>query len=109
MKPSKNLKAYLLIAFVAFCLFPNVVQAFKEKDGISKTIRDRRVTGVVTDSGDGLPLPGVNVTIKGSSTGVSTDANGAFAINIPNDGATLIFSFIGYGRDGVMFLLQHFI
>jgi TonB-linked SusC/RagA family outer membrane protein len=54
------------------------------------------VSGRVTSSEDGAALPGVNVTLRGSQTGTVTDANGAYAISIPDAGGTLIFSSIGY-------------
>ncbi|MDJ1495902.1 SusC/RagA family TonB-linked outer membrane protein [Cytophagaceae bacterium DM2B3-1] len=54
------------------------------------------VSGKVTDSGDGSPLPGVNVVVKGTTQGTSTDASGKFTLaNVP-DNATLVFSFIGF-------------
>ena len=52
------------------------------------------VTGVVTDQKD--PLPGVNITVKGSATGVVSDSNGSYSINVPNENAVLSFSFVGY-------------
>lgn len=53
------------------------------------------VTGRVTDeSGD--PLPGVNVLIKGTTIGTTTDAGGRYAIDVPDQDAVLVFSFIGY-------------
>jgi TonB-linked SusC/RagA family outer membrane protein len=56
--------------------------------------QDRTVSGKVTDdSGEGLP--GVNVLIKGTSTGVNTDLDGNFKISVPEEGAVLVFSFIG--------------
>nr|WP_295925084.1 TonB-dependent receptor [uncultured Dyadobacter sp.] len=42
------------------------------------------------------PLIGVNVIVKGTSTGTSTDAEGRFSLSAPDGGGTLIFSFIGY-------------
>lgn len=54
------------------------------------------VTGVVSSSTDGSPLPGVNVVIKGTTLGTTTDINGAFSINIPDPNATLVFSFVGF-------------
>ncbi|MCF0069103.1 TonB-dependent receptor [Dyadobacter sp. CY261] len=42
------------------------------------------------------PLVGVNVIVKGTSTGTSTDGEGRFSLNVPDGGSTLIFSFIGY-------------
>ena len=52
------------------------------------------VTGVVTeDTGDSFP--GVNVVVKGTSIGTTTDADGKYMINVPNTDATLVFSYIG--------------
>jgi len=54
------------------------------------------VTGKVTGKDDGLPLPGVSVSVKGSPTiGTQTDVNGKYSLTAPA-GATLSFSFIGY-------------
>ncbi|MFN8353422.1 MAG: TonB-dependent receptor [Spirosomataceae bacterium] len=57
--------------------------------------QDRQVTGKVTASEDGGPLPGVNVSIKGTNKGTQTDANGIYRISVPN-GAVLLFSYVGY-------------
>jgi TonB-linked SusC/RagA family outer membrane protein len=54
------------------------------------------VTGKVTSSDDGTPLPGVSVFIKGSQTGTVTDADGRYTINAPSGTSILVFSFIGY-------------
>ena len=62
--------------------------------------QNRTVTGKVTAESDGSPLPGVNVLLKGASTGSSTNADGTFQIQVPN-GATLVFSFIGYSSKEV--------
>jgi TonB-linked SusC/RagA family outer membrane protein len=56
--------------------------------------QERNVTGKVTSSEDGTPLPGVNVVIKGSAIGTVTDVNGTYSLSVPNE-ATLVFSFIG--------------
>lgn len=56
------------------------------------------VTGKVTDMA-GNPLSGVNVIVKGTTTGTITDANGAYSLQVPAD-ATLQFTFIGMkGKD----------
>ncbi len=54
------------------------------------------VTGTVTSSSDNAALPGVNVLVKGTSTGTVTDVDGKYSINAPNDNDTLLFSSIGY-------------
>ncbi|HEU5146501.1 MAG TPA: TonB-dependent receptor [Chryseosolibacter sp.] len=53
-----------------------------------------QVSGTVSDE-NGLPLPGVNVIEKGTTKGTSTDADGKYSIAV-NEGAHLVFSFIGY-------------
>jgi len=55
--------------------------------------QDRVVEGWLNAS-DGSPLPGINVVIKGTTTGTTTDANGHYSIAAPI-GSTLVFSFIG--------------
>ncbi|MDB5020473.1 MAG: SusC/RagA family TonB-linked outer membrane protein, partial [Pedobacter sp.] len=57
-------------------------------------VADIRITGKVLDE-TGRPLIGASVKVKGASTGVSTDVNGAFVINAPENG-TLILSYTGY-------------
>jgi TonB-linked SusC/RagA family outer membrane protein len=51
------------------------------------------IKGRVVDE-KGVPLPGVNVIVKGTSNGAQTDAEGRFSIKAPAD-ATLVFSFVG--------------
>ncbi|MDR1172125.1 MAG: carboxypeptidase-like regulatory domain-containing protein, partial [Bacteroidales bacterium] len=53
------------------------------------------ITGTVRDEA-GEPMPGVNVMVKGTLTGVVSDSNGKFSINVPNKDAVLSFSFVGY-------------
>lgn len=53
--------------------------------------QDRVITGKVTDSKDGSPLSGVSVSVKGSTTGTQTDANGDYRIPVNSSAATLIF------------------
>ena len=53
------------------------------------------ISGTVNDDA-GIPIPGVNVTVKGTLVGVVTDIDGKYSINVPNNDAVLIFSFVGY-------------
>lgn len=57
--------------------------------------QNHTVSGKVTAKEDGLPVPGVSVSIKGTTTGTQTDANGRFSLSVP-DNTILTFSFIGY-------------
>ncbi|HYF67195.1 MAG TPA: TonB-dependent receptor [Ohtaekwangia sp.] len=54
------------------------------------------VKGKVIDSQDNSPLPGVNIVIKGTTTGTTTDSNGDYSIDVPDENAVLLFTFIGY-------------
>jgi DNA-binding ferritin-like protein (Dps family) len=51
------------------------------------------ITGVVSE--DGIPLPGANVIVKGTSIGTSTDFDGKYSIKVPNVNSVLEFSFVG--------------
>ncbi len=62
----------------------------------TRIARDTTVTGTVTDS-DGIPLPGVTITIEGTSIGTVTDGDGTYSLNVP-EGSALLFSFIGFER-----------
>jgi TonB-linked SusC/RagA family outer membrane protein len=62
--------------------------------------QERLVTGTVTSS-DGEVLVGVNVILKGTSTGTVTDVNGNYNLTLPTDGGTLVFSFIGFTSEEV--------
>lgn len=53
------------------------------------------VRGKVADENNG-PLANVSVTIKGSSTGVTTTGNGEFMIKVPDEHAVLVFSYVGF-------------
>src|SRR5688572_5848632 len=54
----------------------------------------RTVSGKVTSTEAGSPLPGVNVVIKGTTTGTVTDGSGDYTIDVPDTGGILVFSFI---------------
>jgi hypothetical protein len=62
--------------------------------------QDRTVTGKVLSVEDGSPLPGVNVLLKGTTNGTTTDAKGSYQLNVPQ-GAILTFSFIGLNSKDV--------
>ena len=53
------------------------------------------VSGKVRDE-NGADFPGVNVLVKGTSVGTSTDINGRYSLDVPDESAVLVFSFIGY-------------
>jgi TonB-linked SusC/RagA family outer membrane protein len=60
---------------------------------LSLWAQNLNVSGTVLDS-KGSPVAGASVVVKGSTVGVTTDANGGYTISAPAD-ATLVFSFLG--------------
>lgn len=79
------MKKFLLFSFM-------LVLAFGNSDLLAQ---ERTVSGKVTSLDEGQPLPGVNVVLKGTTTGTVTDIEGNYRLDVPQDGGTLIFSFIG--------------
>jgi len=55
-----------------------------------------QISGTVTSSVDGLALPGVNVSVKGTTIGAITDSNGRYSLNVPTGAQALTLSFIGF-------------
>src|SRR5688572_5110852 len=61
----------------------------------------RTISGTVSDS-DGQGMPGVNVIVKGTSAGTTSDANGKYNLSVNESGPViLVFSFIGYATQEV--------
>ena len=63
-----------------------------------------KISGIVTDAGNGAPIGYATVAVKGTAVGVTTDAKGAYTIPIPKgtQNATLTFSFVGYDPQEVV-------
>ena len=75
-------KIALLLAFFVFGLSVLMAQT---KD----------LTGNVTSADDGGTMPGVSISVKGTTLGTITDMNGKFNLKAPADAKTLVFSFVG--------------
>jgi TonB-linked SusC/RagA family outer membrane protein len=75
-------KNFLLVLFVAVCIQFSAAQV-------------KIVTGLVTSAEDGNPLPGVTVIVKNTVTGVTTNMDGQYSIDVPPDKLILQFSFVG--------------
>lgn len=78
----------LLLVLSAFLLLPE--SAFGQQ-----------VSGVVRDSSDASPLPGVNITVKGTTQGTATGVDGEYQLSVPSESDTLVFSFVGYRTEEV--------
>jgi len=75
-------KIVLLLAFFAIGL--NVLLA-----------QTKEITGKVTSADDGSGIPGVAVSVKGTTLGTITDMDGMFRLKVPQDAKTLLFTFVG--------------
>lgn len=85
------------VVLIAGFLIPEFVSAFPFMESITTkpyVSGDVRVNGRVTDD-KGNPMPGVTIQVEGTTTGTTTDANGRFELNAP-DNSTLTVSSIGY-------------
>ncbi len=58
--------------------------------------QDKVITGKVTDTKDGAGVAGVTVSVKGTTKGSSTTADGSFSVSVPASATTLVFSSVGY-------------
>lgn len=67
----------------------------------SQRTADQTITGRVTDGSTGSGLPGVSVVVKGTSRGTTTDTDGNYRLTVPDQGVTLVFSFIGYATQEI--------
>ena len=81
----KNLKPILASLMMLFC-FVSFAQ-------------ERTISGIVSEQG--LPLPGVNIMVKGTTRGTQTDIDGKYSIKA-SKGETLIFTYIGYSPKSVI-------
>lgn len=82
------MKKLLLLVVVLFC-------------GMSLVFaQTKQIRGTVTSSDDGMPIPGVSVAVKGTTTGTTTDLDGNFTLTVPAN-EILVFSFVGMKRQDV--------
>lgn len=84
-----------LTTFLFFISFTNITANDLIVKEPGYLLQQTQVSGTVTD-GNGDPLPGVTVLLKGTTIGTLTNAYGKYTIAIPPQNATLVFSFIGF-------------
>ncbi|PSG90652.1 SusC/RagA family TonB-linked outer membrane protein [Aurantibacter aestuarii] len=77
------MKVFIQKLYLILCLVPTIFMA------------QSIVTGNVSEKASGLPLPGVNIIIKNSSTGTSADFDGNYSLQV-NPGDVIVFSYVGF-------------
>ncbi|MGB3780426.1 MAG: TonB-dependent receptor plug domain-containing protein, partial [Tunicatimonas sp.] len=60
------------------------------------------VSGTVTDASDGTGVPGVNVLVKGTSTGTITDVEGNYNVTVSGESPILVFSSVGFATQEII-------
>jgi TonB-dependent starch-binding outer membrane protein SusC len=84
-------------------LFLFLISGFSQVYGLDKALSDNaamqqaiNVTGIVTDASRGETLPGVSVSIRGTTLGTVTDVDGRYTLAVRSPADVLVFSFVGY-------------
>ena len=83
-----KVKLYLKF-FLLFCALMGSISQTAFAQG-------RKVSGKVSDASNGSGIPGVSVTVKGTTRGVATDADGNYSVDVKSNDEILTFSFVGY-------------
>ena len=79
---------------VTFKVLENNLIVISPENLINSQQQVKRITGTVTDQ-KGVPIPGVTVVLKGTTTGIVTSSDGKYQLSVPADAKTLMFSFVG--------------
>jgi TonB-linked SusC/RagA family outer membrane protein len=95
LKPMVTILLFCGLAFPAFSLTEERASG-NDLLGSAAEMQQGRITGTVTDASNGQGMPGVNIQVKGTSTGAISDADGKYTIATTEGNPTLLFSFIGY-------------
>ena len=83
---NKSSRKRILAFFFSFALLLCTVPGFAQNIAVKGTVIDE----------SGEPLIGVNVTVKGTTIGITTDIDGNYALNVPGSNSVIVFSYIGY-------------
>ena len=89
---------WMALCTISLCSYSNAsILSHSRADVEGMLFQAQTITGKVLDE-TGTGMPGVNVIVKGTSNGTTTDAEGIYRLDLSNDQAagTLVFSFIGY-------------
>jgi TonB-linked SusC/RagA family outer membrane protein len=78
-----------------------VLMTFSAAASPSLPLQQKKVTGKVTDATSGEALPGVTIVIRGTTTGVASDLDGSYSIDVPSNSTVLQFTSVGYASQEV--------
>lgn len=81
-----------------FVLLAATLGALISPTASGQDVSQHEVTGVVTDAASGETLPGVNITVTGTTFGTTTSADGRYELSVPSPDDSLTFSYVGFER-----------
>lgn len=93
-----NIIVKMVAALLLFCLLSI---AFNGEAEAFQANQDETVSGVVTDASNDESLPGVNIIVKGTTIGTSTNQDGEYSLDVPSLNDTLIVSFVGFQTEEI--------
>ena len=97
----KNKQVLMALAVLMFMLNSLIVNAYPGRESATNNdLQPITVAGTVTDE-DNNPLAGVYVVVEGTNTGVITNVDGKYSIEVPDANAKLVFSYIGFNSETV--------
>jgi TonB-linked SusC/RagA family outer membrane protein len=96
MNMQKNYLLFLMCILLTVC--HHTVALGKDDrviDSHDDELQQQSIRGRVLDE-TGTAFPGVNVVVKGTTTGTVTNVDGTYSLDVPSDATTIVFSFVGY-------------
>ncbi|WP_221390010.1 TonB-dependent receptor [Dyadobacter sp. NIV53] len=92
----RSIRNSLVLLPALSCSFVAIANTTTKIEYTAVINADRTIKGKITDKSNNEGLPGVNVVVKGTSVGTTTDGTGNYTISVPDNGGILVFSFVGY-------------
>lgn len=91
----------LFLTITLFCLLPGLFAGKAFAKGTDAITQQAPVSGKIIDGETGRPLPDVNVLVKGTTSGVKSNAEGIYTLNVSSPNAVLVFSYVGYQQQEI--------
>lgn len=92
-----SIKSIMIATLFVPAIYGNAsANTYSKESTIELKVVDKTIKGKVTDSESGEGLPGVNVIVRGTSQGTTTDGTGNFTLSVPDNSSVVVFSFVGY-------------